>query len=323
MKQVDSLLLAEGLRRDGNLDCTAVVYDENFHVIATGSAFGNTLRCFAVNAEHRGEGLLNILVNHLVEMEVKRGITHLFLYTKPESAGFFSDLGFYEITRVDNSLVFMENKRNGFFSFIEALKQTVTTDKPSACVVINANPFTKGHKYLIEQAASFCDSVHIFAVSEDKSVFPFAIRKKLIAEGISGMKGLILHETGPYLISNATFPTYFFKDDDSAILSQAKLDASVFGKIAEALGIKYRFLGDEPANRVTAVYNEVLSSELPEYDVEVHIIPRLCVDGVPVSASKVRDAVRNDNYSVLENFLPESTLSFLKSGSSQRFHLLC
>lgn len=95
--QVDALLQQEGIRRDGHLDYTCVMFDEDYHAIATGSCFGNTLRCMAVDHNHQGEGLMNEIVSHLVQYQFNRGNTHLFLYTKCSSAKFFGDLGFKEI----------------------------------------------------------------------------------------------------------------------------------------------------------------------------------------------------------------------------------
>jgi citrate lyase synthetase len=48
--QVDKLLLAEGIRRDANLDYTCGMYDDDMNIIPTGSCFGNTLRCMAVSS---------------------------------------------------------------------------------------------------------------------------------------------------------------------------------------------------------------------------------------------------------------------------------
>ena len=56
-KQINELLLAEGIRRDANLDYTCDMYDDEMNIIATGSCFGNTLRCMAVSNAHQGEGL--------------------------------------------------------------------------------------------------------------------------------------------------------------------------------------------------------------------------------------------------------------------------
>ena len=97
--QINKLLLAEGIRRDANLDYTCGMYDDEMNIIATGSCFGNTLRCMAVSSAHQGEGLMNQIVTHLISVQFERGNTHLFLYTKCNSAKFFGDLGFYEIAQ--------------------------------------------------------------------------------------------------------------------------------------------------------------------------------------------------------------------------------
>ena len=47
LAEIDALLQKEGIRRDGNLDYICAMFDEDYHVIGTGSCFGNTLRCFA------------------------------------------------------------------------------------------------------------------------------------------------------------------------------------------------------------------------------------------------------------------------------------
>ena len=94
LAQIDTLLGQEGIRRDGNLDYICAMFDEEYNVIGTGSCFGNTLRCFAVSSAHQGEGLLNQIITHLIEVQCARGNMHLFLYTKVKSSKFFGDLGF-------------------------------------------------------------------------------------------------------------------------------------------------------------------------------------------------------------------------------------
>lgn len=97
MKQVEQLLLAEGIRRDAHLDYTCGMFDEEMNIIATGSCFGNTLRCMAVSSEHQGEGLMNTIVSHLIEIQFSRGNTHLFLYTKCDSAKFLATWDFMRL----------------------------------------------------------------------------------------------------------------------------------------------------------------------------------------------------------------------------------
>lgn len=121
---VTALLQAEGIRLDANLDYTCGMYDDEMNIIATGSCFGNTLHCLAVSSDHQGEGLMNQIISHLIEVQFNLGNTHLFLYTKCSSAKFFGDLGFYEIARIDGQIVFMENRRTGFKNYLKKLEDS-------------------------------------------------------------------------------------------------------------------------------------------------------------------------------------------------------
>ncbi len=310
---IEKLLLQEGIRRDKNLDYTCAVYDEDYNVIATGSCFGNTLRCMAVSHEHQGEGLMNEIVSHLVQYEYNRKISHLFLYTKCNSAKFFGDLGFYEIVRIENQIVFMENRPAGFSSYLEELAATKVDGEKIAALVLNANPFTLGHLYLIEKAAAENDFLHVFMVSEDASLVPFEIRRKLIIEGTAHLKNLIYHNTGPYIISNATFPSYFQKDDSAVIESHANLDLSVFVRIAKTLGINRRYVGEEPKSLVTGIYNEIMKEKLPENGIQCIVVPRKEENGEVISASNVRQAIKNGELEKIKNLVPDSTYKFFTS----------
>lgn len=351
--EVDALLEREGIHRDQHLDYTAAMLDEDYHVIATGSLFGNTLRCMAVSSDHQGESLMNAIVSHLIEMQYSRGNYHLFLYTKCDSARFFGNLGFYEITRVpEENIVFMENKRTGFRDYLAALQQetqqaeTTARDEANAgepgpshpaegvrtpggscaagpaalnqservgAIVMNANPFTLGHRYLVEQARAACGVLHLFMVSEDVSLVPFSVRKKLILEGTKDIPGIIYHEAGSYIISSATFPAYFQKGDNAVIRSQAGIDARIFTQIAAALGITDRFVGDEPTSVVTGIYNEILSTALPEAGVACHIIPRKEADGKAISASTVRSCIHDGRLEDIRSLVPETTYRYFAS----------
>lgn len=312
LSQIDSLLMQEGISRDANLDYICAMYDEDYQIIATGSCFANTLRCFAVSSTHQGEGLLNQIITHLIDIQYQRGNLHLFLYTKINSAKFFQDLGFYEIARVDDTLVFMENRKNGFTDYLMNLSKAKSNGL-SAALVMNANPFTLGHQYLVETASSQCDTLHLFVVSEDASLIPFSVRKKLVLAGTSHLANVICHDSGPYIISNATFPSYFLKDEESVIKGHAKLDLIIFSKIAEALSITRRYVGDEPTSQVTGIYNQIMSSELPLAGIDCIIVPRKQIMKQPVSASTVRQLIKNGDFEALKQFVPISTLNYFKS----------
>lgn len=313
--QVDRLLHQEGITRDQNLDYTCAVYDQNDRIIATGSCFGATLRCFAVDKRHQGEGLLNKVVSHLTEVQYSRGNTHLFLCTKPSAASLFAELGFYEIARVEETLVFMENRRTGFADYLARLSKHRIEGK-SAALVMNANPFTLGHQYVAERASEACDRLHLFVLSEDASLFPFRVRRQLVQEGTAHLGNVVLHDSGPYIISSATFPSYFLKDAAAVAEAHAKLDLAVFAKIAEALNVSVRFVGEEPLSEVTARYNRIMAEALPKLGVECRILPRKELFGRPISASLVRRSIQLRDWETVRRMVPETTLRYLRSPES-------
>ncbi|ETP72005.1 cytidyltransferase-related enzyme [Lachnospiraceae bacterium JC7] len=352
MEQVENLLEREGIHLDKNLDYTAAMLDDDYNVIATGSCFGNTLRCMAVSSDHQGEALMNDIVSHLIEYQYSRGNYHLFMYTKCNTALFFNSLGFREIARMEESnIVFMENKRTGFRDYLENLRkesveqlekmegdaaagylEVLMADENAGAesvapknmegikigaVVMNANPFTLGHRYLVEKAMEGCDILHLFMVSEDASLVPFSVRKKLIEEGTSDLKNIIYHDSGSYIISSATFPAYFQKGDNAVIKSQAGIDLHVFEGIAGKLHVNARYVGDEPTSLVTGIYNDIMAEALPKAGVECHIIPRKESGGKAISASTVRKAIHDGDMDAIKDLVPETTYRFFTSDEAK------
>lgn len=315
--RVRALLEQEQIRMDANLDYTCAIFDKMHQAIATGSCYGNTLRCFAVAHAHQGEGILHALLTHLMDVQKERGNDAVFLYTKGSAAPYFQHLGFYEIARANDEIVFFENKSDGFSSYLEKLtKESPVASGTAAAIVLNANPFTLGHLYLVEYAARECDLLHVFIVSEEMSLFPFAVRERLVREGTAHLKNVVCHASGSYIVSQSTFPSYFQKDEDAVIKSHAKLDIAVFVRIAAALGITRRYVGSEHASRVTRLYNDIMQTELPKAGIACRIIPRREMSGTPISASSVRSAIKNGDLAAAAKLVPETTLAYLKSPES-------
>jgi len=312
-KNLELFLNNEGINLDKNLEYTVGIY-ESGKLAATGSFFKNTLRCLAVSFEYQGSGLMNKVVSHLMNEQYQRGYTHIFVYTKCYAAKFFSDIGFYEITRIDGLVVFMENKLNGIQRFTDELSKSRVNGKAAAAIVMNANPFTLGHQYLVEKASCENDVVHLFIVSEEASVIPFSVRYELIRQGTSHLKNVILHETGSYIISSSTFPSYFIKDDESVVSAHANLDLNIFKKyIIPALGIKRRYVGEEPYCEVTKKYNDIMKESLEKDGIECVVVPRLKIQGKAVSASEVRKCIRENRIEEIKNLVPETTYKYFKS----------
>lgn len=319
-KRILQLLNAEGIKRDRNLDYTCAAYDSDYNIIGTGSCFGNTLRCLAVSHEHRGEGLTNKIISHLIQYQFERGNYHLFIYTKYTTYHLFKDLGFYEIVRIKDQIVFMENKKTGFSDYLNELKKNNINNidhnkKKVAAIVMNANPFTLGHQYLIEKASQENDILHLFIVSEDKSIVPFKVRKQLIKEGTKHLTNIIYHDSGPYIISSSTFPSYFQKDEKDVIESHANLDIEIFSKIAKALDINVRYVGEEPTSLVTGIYNQLMIKKLPENGIQCVVVPRMTnkEGNEVISASDVRKAIKEGQFEKMKNMVPECTYKFFMS----------
>lgn len=319
---VGQLLAAAGIRRDPHLDYTCGLYDDAGSLMATGSCWKDTLRCFAVAPQHQGEGLLNTVVTHLIEFQQQRGNLHLFLYTKSPSVRFFQTLGFYEIVRAGEEAVFMENRRGGFPDYLARLaaetRAALPAGKPgsAAAVVMNANPFTRGHLGLLERAAAENEVLHLFLVSEDASDIPFPVRRQLVQAGTCQLKNLVLHDSGSYIISQATFPSYFQKDAASVAAGHARIDLAVFGRVAAQLGITSRYVGEEPYSETTALYNDIMQTELPRAGIACHVIPRLAAGGIPISASRVRACLRQGRVADIRELVPESTYAYFQSAAA-------
>ena len=182
---------------------------------------------------------------------------------------------------------------------------------------MNCNPFTNGHRYLVETAARAVDSLYLFVVREDRSVFPFDVRFKLVEAGVRDLDNVIVLDSSQYIVSGATFPTYFLKQDDPVARIQMELDATLFGtRIAPAFGITCRFVGTEPCCPLTGGYNAAMLRILPALGVEVVEVERKqLADGV-ISASRVRELIGMNDLSRLEEFVPPTTLAYLASDAA-------
>lgn len=200
-------------------------------------------------------------------------------------------------------------------------KYQLTKDETVKCgaIVMNCNPFTKGHRYLIEQAALQVDLLYIFVVGEDKSVFKFRDRTEMVRRGTADLDNVMVLSSGKYIISKETFSQYFEKDNVEQV-DDMDYDVPIFGEIvAKELGISVRFVGEEPFDKVTRKYNETMKSILPEYGIEVVEIPRATVDGgQTISASAVRKALQEGDRELVESMLPESTIEYLKESEFQK-----
>lgn len=312
-KEVENFLKPFGLTADRLMERYLGAYYNNELVGGAGYG-GDVIKCVAVDPRMRGEGIVNTLISQLLSELISKGLTNIFLFTKPSNRVMFEDLAFHTILCTDEVLL-MESDPKAYPRYLKALEALrVETAGMTGAIVMNANPFTLGHRYLIEQASAACNRLFVLVVEEDRSLFPTAIRKKLIQEGTADLKNVNVIGGGRYVISNATFPTYFLKSPDAAVGAHAKLDAMLFCTgIAPALGVTDRFVGDEPLDITTAAYNKAMEKTLPDYNIKFHCIKRFEKGGTPISASRVRALIRADRLAETAALLPETTYRFLCS----------
>lgn len=280
-------------------------------LVATCSYSGKVLKCFAVDENYRGINISTGLVSEMNKRLAQKGIYKTFIFTREENRNIFENIG-YKYLATGKSVVLLENGIDCISDFQQELKKHISQDTLNGCIIMNCNPFTLGHKYLISTTSKLCDRLYIFIVEEDKSLFPFKWRKKLVVEGTKDIQNAVILDGGDYIISSATFPGYFIKRMDEKTQAEALLDIDIFSRyIAPILNIRKRFAGSEPYDPMTATYNKVMREVLPKKGIDFVEIPRIKVEGTVVSASRARECIKNNDKKTLRELLPATTLDFL------------
>ncbi|MBQ1585307.1 MAG: [Muribaculaceae bacterium] len=309
--RVEQFLADSGLRLD-DVDYYAAVTDDDGNIIAGGGLQGNVIKCIAVGEAARDTGMSNKLISHLIGMATQQGAQSVKVYTKPDNSTIFRSMGFSVIAESPKAIL-MENGVRGIGRYTDYLRR-MRGDRPdgAAAIVMNANPFTRGHRYLVEQAAKEATTLYVIAVREDRSTFSYAERLAMIQAGCEGLDNVVVLEGSDYAISELTFPTYFLKQVTDATDTHITLDLDLFARhIAPALGVTTRYVGSEPIDALTARYNELMQELLPQHGIGVKMVDRLMKDGEVVSASRVRQAMSNGSLSQAAALVPATTVLYL------------
>lgn len=282
-------------------------------MVATGSIAGNVLKYIAVCSKVKGHGeTFNQLVSKLVNEAATMGRFHLFVFTKPQYVQSFGYVGFHKLAEVADGAI-LESGTPDIHDYLKSLPHFAdqATSRIGG-IVMNANPFTNGHRYLVERASRQNDHVYVFVVSQEASLFSFAERFQLVRQGVADLANVVVVPGKEYMVSYATFPAYFLKDNQDVAHFQAALDAQLFKQqVALPLNIRTRYVGSEPYSPTTNIYNDELNKVLPP-DVEVKVLQRAVnADKDIISATKVRAAIASGNLEAIQNYVPQSTLSFI------------
>lgn len=311
-RKVEGFLASNGLLLDEGLDYYAGVFPVEGDTMLAGAGLqGNVIKCIAVAPEARDLSLSNKLVSHLRSICFERGYSNIFAFTKPENEVMFQSLAFHIIAHAPKA-IFCESSSNGISAYAKQLSQ-YRHEGSNGVIVMNCNPITLGHRYLIETAASQVDCLHVILVKEDKSVFPFEVRLRLVKETVADLANVVVHEGSSYVLSAATFPSYFIKEPSLVALTQIQLDLDLFAHhIAPALGTTVRFVGSEPFDALTSDYNRLMHETLPQQGIEVREIERKQLEAMPISASLVRDLLAEGKLDDALRLLPVPTQQFVQ-----------
>ena len=341
-QRIEAFLKRNGLRID-DMNYYAAMLDDDGEMIAGGGLKDDVIKCVAVDDAHKGEAIANTLVSHLISHANQEGYGCIKLFTKPKNRQLFESLSFRLLAEAPEAIL-METGIGGISNTVEALKKIkeesekykeynkeckedskkckentsylntstpqhlTTTMQPTGCIVMNCNPFTLGHRYLIEQAAKQVERLYVMVVKEDCSLFAYTERKAMVEQGVADIENVSVIDGSDYAISRATFPTYFLKRLDDAADTQMLLDLDLFRRhIAPALGATVRFVGTEPTDQLTRRYNQLMHEALKD----VREINRLEKDGNAVSASRVRKAMEEGDMNTIRQLVPPTTLPYI------------
>ena len=182
-------------------------------------------------------------------------------------------------------------------------------------IVMNCNPFTFGHEFLIKKALEKVDFLYIFVVEEDRSKYSFSERFDMVVSACKDFQNICVLPSGKAILSMDTLPEYFNKDHLQGTMIDTSYDVLIFAEaVAPTLNISKRFVGEEPFDSVTRQYNQSMKRILPEYGIELVEIPRMNKDGVVISASEVRRLEKAGAYETIKQYVPMSTYKIISQG---------
>ncbi len=296
-----------------NPERTAVVRDDG-KIVGTGSVDGKVMKYFFIEEEYKGQGILANLYNALLTYLLDNNTLEHYVFTIPSNDYIFKGIGLREVISTDRVILF-EGGFSSYGNWINSIKNKLNPNAATrGAVVANCNPMTKGHKHLIEYAKEKVDELIVFIVEENRSAFTTQERYSIVKDEFKDDDKVVVVLGGAYIISQATFPTYFIKKVDETTDIYTELDATIFAKkIAKDLDIDIRFVGDEPIDLLTAKYNENLRKSSEKNNLLLEKIDRIKDNGDYISASNVRRLISQGRVEETFPILADSTKRFLES----------
>lgn len=310
---VKKFLLENHLEYDYDIDLTFIVKNEDEDILGTVSSSKNIIKAFAVAPSMQGANLSTLLISRIISELGNRGIFDYRVFTKPENQVIFEQFNMRTIAK-SKKVILLENKTFPIEKTIESLKNELNfKSKKISSLVMNCNPMTLGHLYLIEKCARENKEVVIFILEEDLSLVKFVDRIAIVRAATSHLNNVKVVPSTKYIISSATFPTYFLKKEDDSLIEYSTIDGSIFKNyFMSGLNIKTRYVGNEPKDPVTNKYIQVLKTILGD---QLIIVDRIGDEEDVYSASRFRKLILEDRFDDAFKLVPSATKEFFHTAS--------
>lgn len=293
-----------------------VLKDNNVPILMDNSLFDGTSNFFLNNTYHCNHMANEIYAEFIFQYltENKFLIPDVCTGAQEKVVDFFTnnniDLSFRDDSFIYNREVIEYSKELKENAFV-----TTKGDKIGG-ICTQANPFTLGHRSLVEYASREMDYVYLFVAQDSLSDIQFLERLDIVKDSVRDLENVKVFSTGTYLSSYRMFPDYFTVSNKknefniTNVWAETRIWAEVYCK---ALGINYRILGEEPFDQYTNQLINHLKETLPLYGIETVIIPRaLSSDKEVISASVVRRKMVEKNYDKLDAFITPYAIELLK-----------
>ena len=313
INKVKEFLASFDLSYEDSIDKTLYIED-NDKIIATISKEKDIIKCLAISPLYQSENLSSVLVSKILEKMREENIHSYMVFTKAIYENTFINLGFKKLVNTSNT-VMLEGGIDSVEDTINKMKIKINAEYGSidknckvGAIVMNANPVTLGHQYLIEQSVLENDLTLVFVVEEDNQEFDFQTRYSLVYLTCKKYENVVVLPASKYIVSKSTFPTYFLKED---IVDQevSLIDGLIFKKyFMEAFNINKRYVGSETKEKMND-YNQTLKSVLED---KLVLLDRITENDKVISASYVRSLLKEGNIEEALSFMPKECYSVFR-----------
>lgn len=319
-ERVTEFLLKFDLKFDKDITKTFYV-EEDDSIVGTISVANYIIKDLAVLDKYQGENIASSLINHVIKYFSNNSIYNYQVFSKPKYKSLFENMNFKMLVETEK-LIMLEGGITDIDETLEKIKKLlevrftpINENSDIASVVINGNPITIGHEYLVSEASLNHNIVIVFIVEEDKSEFTFIERLSMAFLAFHKFSNVYVIPSTKYIVSSLTFPNYFLKETDISE-EMAKVDALIFKKyFQKKLFIKKRYIGSESTKKMEN-YNNELKEILGD---TIKIVERLEIDRVRVSASAVRNLIKEGKTKEALKYIPRECHMIVKSVITNRY----